>query len=203
MKNHQNIKLPIPLAAIAASCLMLQACAGGETMLVGALVVHPVTLAASTVAMPVAADSAAHTGLFDGLATPKAKQEEYAKLDQAAEELSAQVGARITRNDVKLLAVLDRRGQAGLREFARDSKLTRTEVMDAVARLEALHLIWLDHHVTESGPFTAALTPKGTLTRMPVARLFVNPEFLTPGSNRNTSEQRIASAGVPVSHELN
>ncbi len=103
MKNHKNIKLPIRLATLAAGCLMLQACAGGETMLVGALIVHPATLAASTVAMPVAADSAAHTGLFDGLATPKAKQEEYAKLDQAAEELSELVGSKITRNDAKLL----------------------------------------------------------------------------------------------------
>lgn len=196
-------KSPLPILAAAASALLLQACAGAEIVIVSTLVANPASVGLVAAATPIAAEAAGvRTGLFDGLEPSKGREEEYAKLDSAAKDLSEKMGTPMTRSDVMLLAVLNKNGQAGLKEFARESKLTRVEVMSAVARLEKLHLIWLDRKVTESGPFTAALTPMGSFASTPVAQIYLNRQFLD-SSSQDSREIRIATNSSDSSKEFN
>ncbi len=190
MKTLIN-KLPVPILA-AASCLMLQACAGAELMVASTLVANPAATVVASSMVPVAAEATAKTGLFDGLNTPKQREDSFAKLDSAAQEASARAGVELSRPEAVLLAVLSKNGQSGLREIARESRLTRAEVMGAIKRLESMHLIWIDHKVTDSGPFTAALTPIGADASAPFARLFIKPEFLGANS-RDQHDIRMAS----------
>jgi len=176
MKTLIN-KLPVPILA-AASCLMLQACAGAEFVVASTLVANPASAAVASAMMPVTAEATAKTGLFDGINTPKQREDGFANLDRAAQEASARAGTELSRPEAVLLAVLSRNGQSGLKEIARESRLTRAEVMTAIKRLESMHLIWIEHKVTDSGPFIAALTPIGADASAPFARLFIKPEFL-------------------------
>ncbi|MCW5829317.1 MAG: MarR family transcriptional regulator [Deltaproteobacteria bacterium] len=177
------------------SILLLQACAGAEIVAISAVGTNPISIGVTAMMSPVTAEAAGvHTGLFDGLQPPRGREEDYARLDAGARELSIILDVPVTRSDMMLLTVLNKHDRAGLREFARESGLTRTQVMDAVARLEKLHLIWLEHRVTESGPFTASLTPLGSFSSMPIAMTFLNRQFLGPDL-RDAREIRLATAG--------
>ncbi len=148
---------------LAMAVVMTTGCA--ETMLVGTMVA-PSVAAGSSIAMAAkTGQTMATTKWYDGIDNLKKDDPaaiRYAKLQDAARDIEARLGIPVSAVEVEVLAKLYEARNADLQTFAKDRRLTRAQIDEAVKTLRQKGLISVMTAPGRPGGFIAMATPMGT-----------------------------------------
>jgi len=150
----------LTMGALAA--LTLSACTG--PMLMAGVMAAPTAATVSSVAMAsVSAQTMGTTDWYDGLDPIDNKDPEQirlAKLQDAARDLEVRLGVPLTVTEVQVLAKLYEAGNGDLETFARDRRLTRAQIENAVQALREKGLVSLVDRPGRAGGYEARLAMK-------------------------------------------
>ncbi|MCW5830250.1 MAG: hypothetical protein KIT79_13150 [Deltaproteobacteria bacterium] len=154
------------LTAFSALAALFLTAGCAESVIVASTLVAPTAATGASALMAMkTGETMRTTKWYDGIErfdNQDAEAIRYARLQDAAREIESRMGVKVSPEEVDVLATLYRARNADLETFAKDRRLTRAQIDEALKMLRKKGLITVIDQPGRPGGFVAMATPKAT-----------------------------------------